>query len=98
MEHHPTNKKLQSIKREMKTRKYWAIRKPHDRNPRSLGYYETEHVLIKEGPSLNWELEHQWSTSISDLLKIMIESYIQQETLTWSNNLTALRKNYMDLV
>lgn len=84
------------LRKEMKTKKYWAIKKLPRRSSRSVNYiYE-----ILETPKSTMFMtmtrsNRVWSEFVTDFLKISMETRSQNKLPLWSCNFTRLFNDYL---
>lgn len=92
----PTEQELrntvpENMRRFLRTQRYWAIKKPSDRFPRSTNH-------LSENPSetaTQKDLSYQWNKFFTDLLSISMEANARKESVTWLCNFTRLHYDYL---
>lgn len=84
------------LRREMRTERYWDIKKQPRRFSRSADHlYETAQGLQRTIPATKDELKYLWSEFLLDIMKISINDRIQGESFTWSYNLSRLYEDFL---
>lgn len=79
-------------RRQMRTQRFWVIKKSVERNPRSVNYYEYE---PDQKPIVMNELKHEWSEFVIDLMRISLDALSQNKTLSWSRHLNCMFYDYL---
>lgn len=87
---HTNSKELRSL---LESQKFWAIRKPSNRSPRSINNFQSKNDSIK--PSLLENIRYQWSKFVVDLMTISMESRKRNESLVWSCYFDRLYDDYL---
>lgn len=91
--------KSEGLRKEMKTNKFWRVKKPRGRNPRSVGfsYYQYDKVNVSKevkSSTMN-QTKHSWNKFILDSLSILLDAHCRNEPLIWSCNMTRLYQDYL---
>lgn len=85
-------------RREVRTQKYWAVRKLNQRDERFVKNYHrykgTESPEIKDLRTAE-HLIDRWNDFVKDMLIMSIESNSAGKSLSWSCKLTRLHMNYL---
>lgn len=97
-EREPTNEELvyvrsKELRRELRTQKYWAIKKPNERFRRS-----SDHLKREVGQLINGSVEHtryDWSKFVTDVMTIALEARVKGESVVWMCDFTRLYNGYL---
>lgn len=97
-EREPTSNELKKVKtkklrREMRTQKYWAIKKHPRRSPRNSDYY-TYTMFEEKESSVMKPIKYAWTKLIVDLMMVSTRT-LEKKYPTWSCNFTLLFDKYL---